>query len=273
MITACDVPVEEPVDLGMCATEGEAEVVVVQELVFSRITDGITLGADLDGAVSEMGGPTGCGGQDYVAPDGTPGIDNAMAGLLPILEATEAAALEPLIQQTINGGELLVLVEMESLQDLYEDECVGVRFLNGQDVPTIGADGFIEPSQTFSVDWSTTGVMVDGWVQDGHLIARDFDFTLPVQIFEYAFEMDIYESYVDLEIQEDGTFSGFIAGGFSHAQMVATLETTAIDQALMAMLPELFESVADLGANDQGGCDLISIVLEVRGTPAFVFPE
>ena len=272
-VVGCEAPVEAPIDLGACSTTEPPEVVVVQELVFARVEDGVTIGADLDDAVSEMGGPTGCGGQDYVSPDGTEGVDNAMAGLMPILEATEALALESIIQQTINGGELLVLLELDDLQDLYDDECVGLRFLNGDDVPTIGTDGFIEPSQTFSVDWDASGTRVEGTIRDGHLIARDFDFVLPMQVFEYDFEFEVYQSYADIELHEDGSFTGFIAGGFSHAHMVETLEKTAIDKTLMEMLPGLFESVADLGPNDQGSCDLISVVLEVRGTSAFVFPE
>ena len=269
----CEPVVEETEVFGVCLTEGPTEAAVVQELVFGRVVDGVSSGTDLDEAVSTLGGGTGCGAQDYVTVDGVAGIDNAMSGLLPILEATEAAALEPLIQQSFIGGEILVVIEMAHLENVQDDECVVVSFLNGDDVPTIGSDGYIEPSQTFAIDWAASGDEVVGSVVDGHLIARDFAFRLPLEIFDFVIELELYESYADLALNEDGSFEGFIAGGFPYAPMIEALEQTAIDKDLMELLPGLFAAIADLGMNDQGQCELVSVVLEVRGTSAFLFPE
>src|SRR5690349_652528 len=95
-ILACAPPPET------CATDAEPEALVVREILLGRIEDGVSEGFDLDGVVSEEDGATGCGVGDTVTPEGVPGVDNALARLIPLLELTEAVAVEGLIQNSIN---------------------------------------------------------------------------------------------------------------------------------------------------------------------------
>ena len=89
---------------------GDTQTGVVSELVFARVDDaGVSKGFDLDEATSDEGGLSGCGIGDYTDPDGSNGVDNAMARLLPALDLTEAVAMEDLILQMINSGELLLM--------------------------------------------------------------------------------------------------------------------------------------------------------------------
>jgi len=125
---------------------------VVRTLGIGRVAEGISAGFDLDASVTAPGGPTGCGVGDHVDPDGTTGIDNAFAGLMPFLDSTEAAALEPLLQQKINEGELTLLIEIAGLDDTEQDDCVAVRMLRGSGLPQLGTDGLILEDQTFELD-------------------------------------------------------------------------------------------------------------------------
>ncbi len=61
--------------------EPPRETLVLQELTFVRAEDGVSDGFDQGGVVTADGAKSGCGQEDYVGPDGTPGIDDAVARL------------------------------------------------------------------------------------------------------------------------------------------------------------------------------------------------
>ena len=89
-----------------CSGDPETRWGALSIMEIARETDGVSEGFDLDGLDSTADGADGCGIADYVNEAGVEGIDNAMARLMPILEQTEGAALESLIQQAISRGEV-----------------------------------------------------------------------------------------------------------------------------------------------------------------------
>ncbi|MEZ4475240.1 MAG: hypothetical protein R3F60_31495 [bacterium] len=92
---------------------------------------GVAPGFDLDGLDSDGLDGTGCRHPDFEGPDGAPGIDNQLATLMPILRATEARAIDGLLQESVNGGSILFLVQLDGLDDWRDDDAVGLVLQSG----------------------------------------------------------------------------------------------------------------------------------------------
>ena len=65
-----------------CDAEGPDQILLTRTLSFERAEAGVSMGFDLDQVDTLDGMSEGCGVEDFVGIDGTPGIDNAMANLL-----------------------------------------------------------------------------------------------------------------------------------------------------------------------------------------------
>ena len=257
-----------------CGPEGPVRYLVVRTLGIGRVAEGISSGFDLDASVTAPGGPTGCGVADHVGPDGTVGIDNAFAGLMPFLDSTEAAALEPLLQQKINEGELTLLIEVSGLDDLVQDDCVAVRMLRGSGLPQLGTDGLILEDQTFDLDPAVQILpAVEGTVQDGVLEARGIAFDLPVVVFDFDMVLELSDAALRLDVSENGSASGVLGSGFRWQPLLEELLTTPIDITLQKALPVLLAQLADLRPDEEGVCQELSAVLEVSTAGAFVFED
>ena len=106
----------------------ETRVGVMTSITFAGVEeDGSALGFDLDGHTTAAGDGQGCGKPDFLDPEGNEGIDNAFARLLPAIEATEAVAVTDIVTNLIKSGELLLLVELESLDSDIDDSCVNTH--------------------------------------------------------------------------------------------------------------------------------------------------
>lgn len=88
-------------------------------------------GFDLDDRVSAEGDPEGCFQRDFVAFDGTRGIDNQFAALLPTLEGF-SGPLGPIYFELFFSGEPLVLIEARHVDDLRNDDCIDVLVHRGR---------------------------------------------------------------------------------------------------------------------------------------------
>jgi hypothetical protein len=246
----------------------------VQTILFGRAEAGVSPGFDLDGSVTEAGGPTGCGVEDYVSPEGTAGVDNAMAALLPFLESTEAAALEPLIQQKINEGELLLILEVAGLDDPQNDDCVEVGFLRGTGMPALGSDGLLLADQTYELDPSVgESVRGQGAIRDGVLEAQDLGFLLPVVVFDFDIVLDLHSVALEVTFDDDGGGEVVLGAGFEWEPVLEELLTTPIDRVLVDALPILLGGLADLNPDEQGACQELSVVMQMGAAGAFVFDD
>ena len=138
-----------------CSGTTQSAVALLTDLQFGREQeDGSAPGFDLDNADSTMGGATGCGRPDHIAPDGETGIDNAFSRIVPLLEQTEAVAVESIVRDHIESGDLLLLVELNDLDDPLDDDCVDFTMGRGQGDMLLSADSEIIPHQTFERDGS-----------------------------------------------------------------------------------------------------------------------
>ena len=257
-----------------CDRQGPTQYLAVRTLVFGRAEEGVSHGFDLDDVVTVGGDATGCGVEDYVSPDGTAGVDNAMAGLLPFLESTEAAALEPLIQQKINEGEVLLILEVAGFDDAQNDDCVEVGFLRGMGIPQLGSDGLLLADQTYELDPSVgEPVRAKGAIRDGVLEVQDLGFLLPIVVFDFGIVLDLHSVALEVTFDDDGGGELVLGAGFEWEPLLEELLTTPIDQVLVDALPILLGGLADLSPNELGVCQELSVVMEMGAAGAFVFDD
>jgi len=274
LATACAAPDDDVATDVSCDGEGDSLVLLVRRLTFSRQeTTGVSDGFDLDNFTSERGDDEGCGVADLVDPNGVPGIDNAISTLLPIIESTEAAAVEPLIQDSIFNGALLLMAELSDLDDPANDACVDVSVFKGLGVPMIGADGEILPYQTLRVDPASLGngapanPLVDGMVDAGP-IAR---VALPVQVLDLNTTLELFNTRLRAAEQPDGTWRGQLGGGIGIQQLIDTVTLQNVDPAVFAAIGPALALVADLAPDETGACQQISVSFDVELVPAFVY--
>lgn len=274
-LSACGAPTADgtPDDTTpTCTTDGEHDVVVSQ-LLFSRSADGVSAGFDLDGEVSVSGGSTGCGVADDVAPDGTPGIDNAFAQLLPVLELTEASAAEEIIHEAVNRGQLLLLLRLTGVDDLQEDDCVGLELIQAKGIPQVGGTGFLVADQTFDQDPEVPGTKVaDLAIHQGVLEAGPFSFHLPVSILNANLDIAVLDAEVRLTFDDQGGFTGLLAGGIDVNDLLVQVTSQGVSQQVLNLVSPLLAGLTDLAPDADGTCTRLSVTLQVSGVSAFVFP-
>lgn len=263
LLLGCQAPETEP---GTCDNSAEPVVAVMTAMSFSRAEDGISAGFDLDDENTDEGDSRGCGIGDYVDDEGNPGIDNAFARLLPALDATEAVAVEGLIQAAIDSGELLLMFEIRDLDDVENDTCVALSVQEGAGEPLLGTDGAILPDQTFSRDPESFTSSVTGMqMADGRLDAGPFTMELPANILGVEILVSIHTARIRIEPQEDGSYSGFIAGGTAIDYIIEIANEENVDDTLTTLLESLLTITADLGE----GCDQISMTIDFEAVPAY----
>ena len=124
-----------------CST-GDSYFYVVNLLDIAKEMDGGSAGYNLDGRVSDVTDDEGCNQDDFTSPEGVEGVDNAMAVLLPILSSV-AGDISETIQESVNDGSILVLVELRSVNDFTNDACVGMSLYVGE-VPGGGAQSLMD---------------------------------------------------------------------------------------------------------------------------------
>jgi hypothetical protein len=253
------------VSFGECDQPEVTQVAVISEMWFARIEDGVTWGADLDGNT------TGCGIDDYVDPEGSGGIDNALGGLVPILELTEGAAIEVYLQNMINSGELLLMIEIEDLDDPMDDTCVDVNLVRALGSPTVGTDKIIESGQTFDRDPNLPSSRTEGMsISSGTLLATPLYVSLPIQYFDDHLTINLQGSTLRVDQGIDGHVSGYLAGGVLTEEITSFVDGRG-DIDIGDLMISLLETNADLWPDETGACTGISFVLEYRAKPAFFY--
>ena len=258
-------------DLSVCDSS-DTRVLIFNTLGFVHREGLVSEGFDLDARVSDTSDAQGCYQPDLTAPDGTPGIDNALSGLLPALEATEARVLETLLQEFVNRGDILLAIELEDVDSVENDGCVNVNILAATGPVMLGTDGSIEPGQTFDRDPAVPVIRAEhATITDGVLRIRDTDFRLVVQVAGADVDLTMEHAEFAVRLAPDGTASGVLAGGVSVSRLEALIDTLATDVAELAK--QLIRTVADLEPTPEGGCAAISTVFHFTATPAFFYAD
>jgi len=274
LLAACGAPEDEaPAE----AAAGANELVLVHRaILFSREVEGVSEGFDLDAEVTTIGGATGCGVGDFTSADGTPGIDNAFARMIPALEATEAVAVETLIQQTVNAGDLLILTRLTGVDDPMDDDAVDLEVFRGLGAPLLGSDGQILPFQTFDVDTASPVSLASGLRLEGGRIQADaLALQLPIQIFDVFLDLHLENASfrVTAPSEEGGVWTGLMAGGVPTLSIQAVADEEDVDDALSGLVAALLAANADLAATSGGTCEQLSMTFATEAVEGFVYAE
>ncbi len=276
-LAACDSPevTDDPdasADRRTCdATDGVRQHWLLTELRWGRVADGISDGFDLDGDAGEGG----CSAApDYAAPDGAPGIDNALGGLLPVLEATEFSAAEGVISELIRTGELMFVGELAGLDDPSTDDCVSLALRRGTGVPLLGTDGDPLPGQTLDLDTAFTDQeFTQLAVVDGRVEASPISVALPVTFLEADLLFEFQDGAIRFDLHDDGTLTGVLGGGLDVNDVVETIQAQGVAQELKDLAGSVLRFAADLAPNEAGACTQLSVVLAFEAQPVFVYSD
>jgi hypothetical protein len=259
-----------------CGDPADTEVLVITSLAFTREASSSSIaGFDLDGVDSASGDPQGCGHGDYMSPDGVPGIDNAFAALVPVLESIGAGAVEGLIIDAINSGELLILAEIQRVESIEADACVDLELHRGMGTPLMGTDGNIQMNQTFALDPARPSTSAEGGsISDGTFFIEDIVIALPVQILDEFIEFDVVGASMEVTWLQDGSVAGRLAGGVSVESLAGQIAAIGDIGGLQDVVPSLLEGAADLWPDESGACTHLSVGMELTARPAFILrPE
>ncbi len=273
LLIGCAEPEPEPVDL-TCDGEGDRMVLLARSMRFAReTTPGQSEGFNLDNRVSDASDTQACGIEDMVDSEGTPGIDNAMSGLMPLLEQTEAAVLEALIQDSIGNGALLMMAELSDLDDELNDPCVDVSVFKGLGEPMLGADGWVLPYQTLRVDPTSLGndaaanPLVDGRIDAGPIDR----IALPIQVLDLDTTLELFNARIRAERGEDGVWRGLMGGGLEINALIDTAALQNVDPVVSELIGPVLALMADLEPDENGTCTQLSVTIELELVPAFVY--
>jgi hypothetical protein len=264
LLTGCLAqPDETPRDVGL---------MVFRKMDFAQERDGVSPGFDLDGVVSTYDDARGCRQSDFMSPDGAPGIDNQLGGLIPLLDLVGEGALQAFIQNAIDEGRLLVmphLVRRAGRLDL--------SVLRGADQPLVGTDGHLLGEQTLALspDKTVLGEFEGATLEDGVLTAGPFDLNLPVVVFDILYDVHLADARLELRFGPDGVGHGVLAGSSTIEELTQLAKTAGerADVDLVALIGGVLEDVADLDRDPQGRCHALSAVATFETVPAYAYDE
>lgn len=254
------------------ATAVERSIVVTRMRFVKASAPGVSEGFDLDGRVSGSDDAASCRRVDFTAPDGTAGVDNQLSYLVPVLEAQTAGALDAAIQAAINGGQLMLSVTVEGLDDRRNDPCVHLVFRQLRGVPFVGSDQRIDPGQTFEVARDQPVSQVTARLRDGVVEAGPFTLALPVAVLDARFVLTLHNARVRLRWRDDDTFDGLIGGAIPADELIATVQTLGIPDELRALVARLIRGITDSAPDADGNCQRFSAAMLFEGRGAFVNP-
>lgn len=249
-----------------CTTE-PAQVWLIDSLQFGRIESSVSEGFDLDDRIGMQ-----CARRDYTDPEGRPGIDNALAGLLPVVEAQAVGGqhLDYLLEDSIAAGQILLGFELAGIDDPSDDGCVGVRIRRLSGEPLLGTDNLLLGGQTLYPDQTAPiSELGTAAIIDGRLETEPADIVLPISILDARFTLNVRGGRVRILRVSEDRVEGVIAGGIDLEEIFGVVATLNIPSDLMATAQALIRTNADLAPVD-GACSQLSAVLVFTAVPGFV---
>jgi hypothetical protein len=257
------------------APAADPTVALLSVIGFEPIVDGMSRGFNLDDAVTASVSDPGCGRADLVAPDGTPGVDNAFGALLPLITSLGGEALQSLVQNAVLSGELLLLFELDDLEGTPTDSCTSGRVVRGLGQPFLGTDGAILPGQTFDVNelFPSAELSCVRPQADGSVIADGVVLRLPLQVFDEHIDLTLIDGRIQLQPTEGG-WTGVIGGGVSIDELAENVfGLDAIPTELEDGVVQAVRLTADLAEDAGGVCQQLSVTLAVDAVPAYLFED
>jgi hypothetical protein len=255
-------------------SSGDTLVFVMNTISWARRDENdVVWGFDIDDLDSDEGDSDGCNHQDLEDPMGNTGIDNSISGLLPVMDLTAAISVEGLIQDSINTGELLLMLELRGFGDEPMDEdCIDVEILRGEGVPMVGTDGAILDHQTFSRSEDIASSKVDSVpMADGGFVAKPLSMELPVDILDKNLIFPMTKGGVGGFLHEDGEMHGYFGGAVPVEYVREVVSFDDVGAELTELMLGLLATAADIAPNEDGECQELSVAFEFTAIPAYLF--
>ncbi len=265
-----------------CTASGETKASVVTFATFAKqLPDKTVEGLDIDGIVSDGTDEAGCYKKDFIGTDGTPGVDNQVATLLPIVEgAVGKGNIDAILGAAISNGQLIIMMAVRGVDDPHSDDCVDVAFGAGMGSPYLDGSGKYLSNQTFAWDLALDPVSVlrGGRIDGGVLTAGPGDIIIPVRILDAKFNLSLHSARVKMKLTADplfggATLSGLVGGGVEVEELGTIIKSLNIGQSVMGAVVPLLKSNADLAPRGDGTCHQISAALRFDTTAAFLMGE
>ena len=263
--------------LGSFACGGEAidpqvvSTTVVRKLNFERERPGgVSQGFNLDGFVSGSNDGRSCFQEDFVGPDGEEGVDNQLATLLPLIDLAGEDAFQGLVQNAIDEGRLLMIMEVSETEPGQHH----LRVRRGDDVPLLGTDGAILAGQTLALDVESPllGETSASWTGES-LEAGPFALRIPVVVFSQLYEVEMPSARLRFAYAEDGTVTGgLVGGGLPIPQLIQILDTAGnFGPEFEELFGDAVRESGDLVRDADGNCTGMSAAITLDAVPAFVW--
>lgn len=265
-----------------CTSSGRTIASVVTFATFGKQHDDKSVeGLNVDGRISDGNDPEGCYQVDFVSPEGTPGIDNQVATLLPIVEGLVGKDnIDQLLGAAISNGQLILLMALRGVDDLENDACVDVTFGAGAGTPLQDGTGKYLPYQTFAWDAATAPITVvaGARIDGGVLTAGPGDVVLPVRVLDAAFNLGVHQTAIRMNVTPDdlgpgASLGGFVGGGIVVEELAQVIQSFNVGGSVKGAVVPLLKTRADLGVNAEGTCTQISAALHFETTPSFILGE
>lgn len=248
------------------------------------VQSGIAYGRDLDGVASVGDDAESCGTSDFTSPDGVQGVDNELWRIMGCIDSYRrtaefaGGAFEDYHVGAYRDGEVTTVMEITDVDDLQNDDYVEVGVYSSHEPTPYDSEkhgiGYASLTVTSNKLWHNT---TTGKIVDGELITEPFDLRLKFGFTGRAAEYYIKQSRIHLQLNEDGSASGDLAGYYdiNHAYWHNFHDKSGAFQVAngytCASAWRALESHAD-GIRDPetGKCTGISTAMKIEAVPAFL---
>jgi hypothetical protein len=274
--TAVQCTPPEPVTPADCDdnAEGETRLYLIHMLDIARreLGSDVVPGFNVDGCVTEPGGPTGCGQKDWefdVNHDGTleQGIDNQLATIAGVLEAYVD------VQTEVDEGNTLLLVEVSGLNDPTDDTCVDVAILSGSLPPEAelqhDEDGRLSADQAFELDTAAPILTAQGVLSGGRLLLGPTDVIVTMTLADAQVDFPIDPAWITFTMTETSLDVGLIGGGSELNDLIDAVVAVLPDDVEPEVAHSFLAPLTDLNPDeDNENCTAISLAMEFEAVTA-----
>ena len=266
---------------GVAGETAEPELPSVMRFMVRTMTfplesePGVVTGFDLDGHVSDGNGPDDCGVQDFVGPNGEPGIDNQMALLTPAFEPVGLGQAFAYLENSIEDSGFFLLFELRDVDSLQNDDSIEMVYELGGGSAVMDSEDDVAAYQTMCVQNDSPSVLAaEARIEDGFVYARFDELVFTMSMFERVYPFVFKDLQLKARIDEAGFLvDGVVGGTLTLANMMQLVIKGAQNTGgLLGPMTALLNGLGDLPSAD-GPCTAMSTTFDFTAVPVFFFPK
>lgn len=241
----------------------------------------VASGFDLDGVSStrDSPDPRSCSHQDFASAAGVAGIDNQLWRVLGCIQGYQSGGtIDEYAVENIKSGGRTILIEITDLDDLRNDDDVGVAIYSSPDTIPASANGTLLPGGSLGVmAGSKYRTVARGALADGVVTAGPVDLRLDFDGQFLDSELHLQEARVRLELTADGGLTGLLGGYWDIESVYETYARQATRSGAFFVgfrCPALYAGLASTADRypdpESGACTAVSTTFRIAAIPAFV---